>query len=572
MRTFQDYNINLKGKTSGQTKTVCPKCSIDRKKKNDPCLSVNIDDGVWSCHNCGWVDGLKAKTFEKPHKTYIKPKKVKYKEPENKLSNWFKERGISQTTLTNMKVGSGREWMPQTQKEENVIKFNYYKDGELINVKYRDGAKNFKLVKGAEKIFYNIDSIISTEDVTVEDCIIVEGEIDALSLYEMGVVNVISVPNGASNMKMEYLDSAKDIIDKMKYVYLALDSDEAGMKLEAELSRRIGMEKCMRVRYPEDCKDMNDVLVKHGADEIIKSLQNAEPYPIEGVLSVNDIHTDIQTLYKQGLRRGDTVGPRDLDNIFSWKKGSQLTVITGISTHGKSNWMEHQMIKLSVQHDWKWAVFSPEHFPISLHFSTFAEKLIGKRFGINKHYDRMSENDVATSEKFINNHMYWIRPDTESYSLDDILESAKNLVIQQGINGMLIDPWNKIAFNSGGKSETNYINDIMNKLNFFKQKYDIHICLIAHPTKIPKGDDGLQRIPSLDDIAGSGHFKNQADNGITVYRDFLEDTTKVFIQKVKFKHMGQMGKVEYKFNMENGRFDSIEKGQVQINNNAYING
>ena len=47
---LQDYGINTKGRIAGQFKTTCPKCSHGRKKKSDPCLSVNIDEGVWNCH------------------------------------------------------------------------------------------------------------------------------------------------------------------------------------------------------------------------------------------------------------------------------------------------------------------------------------------------------------------------------------------------------------------------------------------------------------------------------------------------------------------------------------------
>ena len=71
--------------------------------------------------------------------------------------------------------------MPQTGKTENVIKFNYFMGDQLINVKYRDGRKNFKLYKGAEKVFYNINSIIG-----YEYCVIVEGEMDVLALHEAG--------------------------------------------------------------------------------------------------------------------------------------------------------------------------------------------------------------------------------------------------------------------------------------------------------------------------------------------------------------------------------------------------
>jgi len=77
----------------------------------------------------------------------------------NKTLEWFKTRGISKDTLDELKVSTGKEYMPQTGKAENTIQFNYYVGGQLTNVKYRDARKNFKLYKGAEKVFYNIEGL-----------------------------------------------------------------------------------------------------------------------------------------------------------------------------------------------------------------------------------------------------------------------------------------------------------------------------------------------------------------------------------------------------------------------------
>src|SRR5690606_38977030 len=81
------------------------------------------------------------------------------------------KRGISQSTLIENQITNGPEWMPQTQKQENTIHFNYFRDGKLVNVKYRDGSKNFKMFKDAELIFYGLDHIKDSDW-----CVIVEGE------------------------------------------------------------------------------------------------------------------------------------------------------------------------------------------------------------------------------------------------------------------------------------------------------------------------------------------------------------------------------------------------------------
>ena len=267
--SFLDYGIELK-KSSGQVKTKCPKCSHDRKKKSDPCLSVNIDEGIWNCHNCGWHGSIKI------NNNFMK--EIVYKVPTNtndsynysdKFLSWFLSRGISKQTLISNRVAEGLQYMPQVNKEVTTIQFKYYRDSSLINIKYRDAAKNFKLVKDAERIMYGLDDLIGKKE-----AIIVEGELDKLAFYEAGYKNCVSVPNGASNLKMDYL---KDFPENIEKIYIAVDNDDPGLKLQEELSRRLGRDICYRVSYPDDCKDINDVLVKNNINVVKECILNLNP-------------------------------------------------------------------------------------------------------------------------------------------------------------------------------------------------------------------------------------------------------------------------------------------------------
>ena len=156
-----------------------------------------------------------------------------------KLSNGLSHAVYLVKLLRDLQVGEGSEWMPQTGKNENTIQFNYYMGDQLINVKYRDGRKNFKLFKGAEKIFYNINSVVG-----YDSCIITEGEMDVLALHEAGIKNVISVPNGATlnSNNLDYLDNCIDYLEDKTKIILAVDTDEAGQALKQEFIRRLGAE------------------------------------------------------------------------------------------------------------------------------------------------------------------------------------------------------------------------------------------------------------------------------------------------------------------------------------------
>lgn len=265
MKDYRDFGIEIPyGKRSGKVKCFCPQCHSSRRDKRDKSLSIDLDKGVWNCHYCGWGGTINGKEeWEKPwhNNAPIRRQKPEYTKPKpkptaplsDKVIEYFKSRGISQMTLEALKVTSGMEWMPNVGQDGkggqiNTIQFNFYLNGELVNVKYRDGYKHFRLIGGAQLIPYNIDAIKGKPE-----CVITEGEIDALSFHECGRTDVISVPNGANST--EWLDDfLEEFFDNKEVIYIASDTDTKGVQLRDELMRRFGPERCRVLSYGEGCK------------------------------------------------------------------------------------------------------------------------------------------------------------------------------------------------------------------------------------------------------------------------------------------------------------------------------
>ena len=283
----------------GAAQGTCPLCSHTRKPKNQKlqCASYDWERGLGTCHNCDTT--FQLHTYQRKgasEKVYVRPE-VKYKETSTKVEEWFKTRGINKQTLTDLRVGEGQEFMPQTGKQENTIQFNYYMGEQLINVKYRDGRKNFKLYKGAEKVFYNINSIVG-----YDTCIIVEGEMDVLALHEAGIPNAISVPNGATlnRNNLDYLDNCIDYFDDKTKIIIAVDADEPGQMLQRELVRRLGAEVCYIVDFNGN-KDANDFLLEHGIEALRSAIHTARPVPLENVSTLKDIEDELKDFVKNGF-------------------------------------------------------------------------------------------------------------------------------------------------------------------------------------------------------------------------------------------------------------------------------
>ncbi|MFA5243689.1 MAG: bifunctional DNA primase/helicase [Pedobacter sp.] len=456
--------------------------------------------------------------------------------PKNTV-DWFFKRGISQQTLIDFKITQSEEWMPQTGKKERCIQFNYFRSEELVNIKYRTGHKHFKLFKDAELIMYNIDSIVDSDE-----CIICEGEIDAMSWHEAGFKNVVSVPNGASKgARLEYIDNCYKYFEHKTKIFLSTDNDEPGIALRDELCRRFGIERCYKVNLG-DYKDANEAL----QNGFKLTLDTATIFPIEGVFTINDVWDDIEDIYNHGLPAGDKTGDIGLDNHIGFMPG-ELTMVTGIPGHGKSIYLDQVSVGLAINSNWSFAVCSPESYPIGFYYTRLIKRILGKKF--SKY--NITPGELQEVKDWIADRYNIIMPGS-GFNLDTILEKAKALVLRKGIKGLIIDPWNRIENNiSEGKD---IISNLLKIINF-NQQTGVHTFLVAHPTKMPKKEDGINYvIPNLYSISGSAHFFNMTQNGMTVYRNYSTQETEVYIQKVKWEHLGKIGQVNYKYMEENARF------------------
>lgn len=553
---WSNYGIEIPyGRTGGQVKTYCPQCRDRRTHKNDRSLSCDLSTGMFHCHYCGWsgcvADNNKDDwKFRNPQpmrnhrKEYAKPNKVGNSTLSDKLLAWFECRGISEQTLSAMKITEGLEWMPQKNKEINTVQFNYYRNGELINTKFRTGDKCFKLVSGAELLPYNIDSIKGQTD-----CIITEGEMDALSFIEAGFTSVVSVPNGA-NANLSYLDDyIDDYFEDKETIYIAVDTDSKGVELRDELMRRLGAERCRVLTYGDDCKDANEHLLKFGKASLIECLKSAPETKLEGVFSVSDFETSLDALFENGMQKGLVIGHENFDKYCSFET-KRLCIVTGIPGSGKSEFIDEIAERLNMRYQWRFAYFSPENAPLAYHASKLIEKFTGKKFD-KKH---LNPGEYRQVKEHLEKDFFFISPASD-FKLDTILDKAKSLVRRKGIKALVIDPYNRLESQSTGRmSETLYISETLDKLTAFAQRYDLMIILMAHPTKLPKNKDGKIEAPTLYDISGSANFFNKADFGIVVHRDRDNNIVEVHIQKVKFRHLGEPGLALFKYNINNGRY------------------
>lgn len=547
---WEKYGIDISKAQGG--KMICPNCSPSRKNKRDKSLSVDLKTGAFNCHYSGCDFRGYAVDIQKERKVYVKPP-ARLEKLSLKSIQFFESRGISNNTTLRFGITEAKEWMPQFQTEVPCICFNYRRDEELINIKFRGPQKSFKMAKDAELIFYNLDAVNNAEEI-----IIVEGEMDCLTLHECGIYNVVSVPNGASlgSQKLEYLDNCWQNFEDAKTVVLAVDNDKAGLSLREELARRIGKDKCFTVEYPEGCKDANEVLLKYGRDSVKELIQSKKQWPLEGVIEMEDMYDTLCLWYETGYPKGAKAGIPGFDELLTFAPG-QLTVVTGIPSHGKDEFTNWILTGLAKNNGWPVADCGfEEEAPQTV--TKLVEKFIGKAFDFRLDASqRISVEEFEQGIYFVDQHFHFYNTEIIDCDIDTLLSLAESLVKRYGIKALRLNPWNWIDANRPGKmSETEWVSFVLTKIIRFAKRWGVHVFLIAHTTKMQKDKGtGKYQIPNLYDISGSAHFYNKAHNGISVYRD--GDTTDVYVQKVKQSWLGQKGFSTYGFNTFNRQYSFL---------------
>jgi twinkle protein len=553
LKTFADFRIDLPHGASGEVDVTCPECSASRKKKHARCLGVNVEKGTWMCQHCGWSGGLlqggqrsREEHWHKP--AYVKPVAVPIPDDlDVSMVQWFATRSISPAVLRRNRIHLRTVYMPQVEERVKAVCFPFFRGDELVNAKYRDREKNFRMEAGAERVLYGLNDLAART-------VIVEGEIDKLSVEVAGITACVSVPDGAPAVsaknyasKFTFLDT--DALETVQEWVIAVDNDEPGLRLEQELVRRFGAEKCRRVTWPEGCKDANEVLTKCGANVLAKCIADAKPYPLSGVVEVESIYRDIDQLYDEGQKPGLSTGWRNLDEFYTVRPG-ELTIVTGIPNSGKSNWLDSLLVNLSKEHTWSFAVFSPENQPIANHVSRLMEKYSKQPFRPGP-TPRMSREQMHNWREWIDFHFSFILPDDgDEWTLEHVLKSAAALVRRKGIRGIVIDPWNELEHQRPEHlTETEYTGQCLKRIRQFARKHQVHVWVVAHPAKMYRDKEGKYPVPTLYDINGSAHFRNKADNGIVVWRNLGEtdDPVEVHIQKIRFREVGKLGVVKFKY-------------------------
>ncbi|XVE89437.1 hypothetical protein DITRI_Ditri19aG0201300 [Diplodiscus trichospermus] len=574
-----------------QNRLMCPSCNGGDSEEISLSLFISQDgcSASWLCFRakCGWKGYTKAFADGKSSfENFNRVNKVKVKreitveslqlEPLcNQLTAYFAERMIFAETLKRNAV------MQKKNGDEIAIAFTYWREGNLVNCKYRDIFKRFWQEKDTEKIFYGLDDIEDASDI-----IIVEGEMDKLAMEEAGFRNCVSVPDGAppsvsqkevpaeqQDTKYQYLWNCKEYLKKASRIILATDGDPPGQALAEELARRLGRERCWRVRWPKKndvdyFKDANEVLMYLGPGVLKDVIENAELYPIRGLFNFRDFFDEIDKYYNRtlGYEFGVSTGWRALDDLYNVVPG-ELTIVTGVPNSGKSEWIDALLCNLNESVGWKFALCSMEN-KVRDHARKLLEKYIKRPFfdtSYGSSVERMCVEELEEGKKWLSDTFCLIRCEDDSLpSIKWVLDLARAAVLRHGVHGLVIDPYNELDHQRPvSQTETEYVSQMLTKIKRFAQHHSCHVWFVAHPRQL---HHWIGAPPNLYDISGSAHFINKCDNGIVIHRNRDPDAgpvdqVQVCVRKVRNKVAGTIGDAFLSYDRVTGIYMDINEAQ-----------
>lgn len=504
-------------------KQTCPKCSSSRTNKNDKCLSVTYGNEalLYCCHHCGWTGAIPYQQ-KRGQKKYNRPEGFKSRENTKPLVDYFAKRGISVDTLNKYNIG---------YDEEGCIIFPYYKDGILVNVKKRknlgNGKKEFTQTKDSEKTFFGIDFVKDQKEL-----IIVEGEVDVLSLAEQGIY-AVSVPQGGSDNKLECLSNcSNEFLKSFESYVIAVDNDNVGNGLKEHLIQRFPKDKCKVVSWGQ-YKDANEALI--AGEDLKRYIDEAKYLQTDGLIDFWSSWDDLYMELFEADKNYYETGWDDFDKLVKLRTG-HLMVVTGYPSRGKSTFVDNMLVNLSKKYDLKHLV------------ATFESSIGGYYRGLYEMYTQQPFWNVSSREDAVKNILYGEAFDfiTEHFllfdnkrlwNIDNIAERTEIEVMKHGIKTLVIDPYNRLQ-NDYKDREDKYIGSILAKLCMLAKKLDILVIFVAHPKK-----PDAEKMPTMYSISGSGDWYNMADYGIIVHRERDKDRKllnqpQICVAKVKSFYLG----------------------------------
>lgn len=424
-------------------------------------------------------------------KSYTRPAKPGCVAPRGEVLKYLEGRKITAEAVRAYKVAAG--------KEDTEIVFPYLRDDELVNVKYLklarpDGKKQIRLEKDCEPCLFGWQAIPEVS----RSVTICEGEIDALSLWQLGFP-ALSVFAGAGSHV--WVENEYPRLERFDEIFICFDRDEPGQKGALELAERLGRERCRLVRLPY--KDANECLMQGIDADAIKDVFDAAATadPVELKSAADYVDDVIRKFYPP---EGTPLGfEPPLENLRGklWFRRCELIVVNGVNGHGKSQFVGHLALAAQAQQE-RVCVASME-----MKAGSWLWRLV-KQAGATA---EPSIPYIRVIHEWFGEKL-WVFDLVGTAKADRLLEVFRYARKRYGITTFVIDSLAKCGID---EDDYNAQKRFVEGLCDFKNSMDCTVFLVTHSRK----GESEHKPSDKFDVKGTGAITDLADTVLTVWRN-----------------------------------------------------
>ena len=389
--------------------------------------------------------------------------------------------------------------------------------------------------------------------------VITEGELDAMSVQSAWYKRyktfypVVSLRSASS---VKDLIDARDWVRNFDEVILWLDNDDAGREATKEAARIIGYDKIKIVKCSE--KDASDLWVKD-PDSVLKVIYDSTTYTPAGILTKDELWSQLEKYNEiESVPYPDFM--EGLNDKLKGMRFGEITLWTSGTGSGKSTLLREIAVHLLESTTDKIGIISLEESPAET-----ARKMAGMAINRNPANEEIPIEDLKVGfDNIFGDNRVMVLDHQGSISDGSIMDFLEYMCLS-GCKYLFVDHITILASEGAeGLSGNEAIDKIMNDLLRLVKKHNVWIGLISHLRKTDnKGksfEDG--KLPSMDDIRGSGSIKQISMDIIAFARNVSSDnseernTIKTKVLKCRYTGLtGPSGSMAYDF--ETGR---LKKG------------
>lgn len=491
-----------------------------------------------------------------------KPMQKTFKTPEQKVYDFFKGRGINKETVDYWRTGIKNIDFAKSGEPKDVKKgivFPCYDENDvLVHETYRSSTKQIKQHPGTPAILYGMWHINTTKPLCI--C---EGQLDAMSIWQSGFKNVVSVSSGASNYtflteNIEWLEQFPDVI-------VWADNDDAGEKLASVIKSKL--QSVRIIKCGDHKEDANALLMKSGEKAVLDFI-NKEPELPNNMIYFSELSYSNEDAPEED--RFET-GFKELDEHIEDIRVEEFTLVVGRDGEGKSTFIS-QLIVHRLLKEQKTFLFSAELGEQAIQDWIF-KQLIGNdqscyekkiaKYGF-KYF--LKKENVLAIKKWIGNKLVMLDR-REKLTCGQLIDRMRTLAVRNGIKLFIIDNLQSALVENASSlysDQANFAED----LRMFAITHKVSVILVVHPRKVEeldtsKGDVDTGNI-TKDDISGSKNMSNKAHNIISVERDFESRYFDMVLTLLKDKRTKGRKAFKYKFDENSFRYYS-DKTSPKIN-------